>query len=204
MRPPHSLLCLLVLLLLAVGLPRRRATAGRRSSLAPVFRANTELVSVDVIVRDASGAVVRGLTAADFEVHRGRQAAAESAASRSRRSAIGPGAIAARLRCSATPSRELASESSQPASGAGRRVTRRAPKPMTSEELAGRRLIVLLFDISSMQPEDVQRAVDAATKYVNEKMAPADMVAVATISSKLDVLTDFTTDARRSPPRSRR
>ena len=37
-----------------------------------------------------------------------------------------------------------------------------APKPMTSEELAGRRLIVLLFDISSMQPDDVQRAVDSA------------------------------------------
>ena len=65
---------------------------------------------------------------------------------------------------------------------------------MTSDEVAGRRLIVLLFDISSMQPEDVQRAVDSATKYVNEKMSPVDMVAVATVSSALDVLTDFTGD----------
>ena len=56
------------------------------------------------------------------------------------------------------------------------------------------RLIVLLFDISSMQPEDVQRAVDSAVKYVNETMSPADMVAVATVSSMLDVLTDFTAD----------
>src|SRR6185295_16607689 len=68
------------------------------------------------------------------------------------------------------------------------------PKPMASDELAGRRLIVLLFDIASMQPEDVQRAVDSATKYVNEKMSPADMVAVATISSRLEVLTDFSAD----------
>ena len=45
-----------------------------------------------------------------------------------------------------------------------------------------------------MQPEDVQRAVDGATKYVNEKMAPADLVSVASISSMLNVLTDFTTD----------
>ena len=69
-----------------------------------------------------------------------------------------------------------------------------AAAPMSAQQLAGRRLIVLLFDISSMQPEDVQRAVDAAVKYVNEKMSPADMVAVATVSSMLDVLTDFTAD----------
>ena len=65
---------------------------------------------------------------------------------------------------------------------------------MSSDQLAGRRLIVLLFDVSSMQPEDVQRAVDGATKYVDEKMAPADLVSVASISSMLNVLTDFTTD----------
>ena len=34
----------------------------------PVFRGNTQIVSVDVIVRDGSGAVVRGLTKDDFEV----------------------------------------------------------------------------------------------------------------------------------------
>ena len=35
----------------------------------------------------------------------------------------------------------------------------------TSESMAGRRLITLLFDVSSMQPDDVQRAVDSAQKY---------------------------------------
>src|SRR5205823_3803217 len=69
-----------------------------------------------------------------------------------------------------------------------------APKPMTSEQLAGRRLIVLLFDIASMQPEDVQRAVDSATTFVGKNMTSADMVAVATISTNLDVLNDFTSD----------
>jgi VWFA-related protein len=65
---------------------------------------------------------------------------------------------------------------------------------MTSEQFAGHRLIVLLFDTSSMQPDDVQRAVDAANKYVNTSMSDADLVAVATIGSSLQVLTDFTAD----------
>jgi VWFA-related protein len=65
---------------------------------------------------------------------------------------------------------------------------------MTSEAFAGRRLIVLLFDVSSMAPEDVQRAVDSARKYVGEQMSVADLVAVATVSTTLDVLTDFTGD----------
>src|SRR5207302_10596693 len=38
------------------------------SQARPVFRANMQLVSVDVIVRDGAGNVVRGLTEKDFEV----------------------------------------------------------------------------------------------------------------------------------------
>ena len=69
--------------------------------------------------------------------------------------------------------------------------------PMTSEALAGRRLIVLLFDTSSMQPEDVQRAVDSARKFVKDQMNAADLVAVATVASTLDVLTDFSGERER-------
>jgi VWFA-related protein len=40
----------------------------------------------------------------------------------------------------------------------------------------------------------VQRAVDSARKYVDEKMTPADLIAVTTVGSTLTVLTDFTAD----------
>ena len=46
----------------------------------------------------------------------------------------------------------------------------------TSEQLRNHRLIVMFFDITSMQPEDLERAQDAARNYVNKQMHPADLV----------------------------
>jgi 2-phospho-L-lactate guanylyltransferase (CobY/MobA/RfbA family) len=39
------------------------------------------------------------------------------------------------------------------------------------EELRDHRLIVMFFDLSSMQDEDIDRAVDAAKDYINKQMA---------------------------------
>jgi len=62
------------------------------------------------------------------------------------------------------------------------------------DELKDRRLIVLFFDLSSMQPEDITRAVDSAKDYINKKMAPADMVAAVSLVSSLSMDQDFTSD----------
>ena len=61
-------------------------------------------------------------------------------------------------------------------------------------QLRDHRLIVLFFDLSSMQDEDIDRAVDAATKYVNTQMEPADMVALVSMSTGLSMDQDFTND----------
>jgi VWFA-related protein len=167
-------------------------SAQQKPTLPPTFRANTQIVSVDVIVRDGSGAVVKGLTAADFEVLEDgkpqdiRSFTFEEIAEHPKQIETAD--------LLATAGARLAEDSRRSQPAAAPEPAAADAKPMTSQQLAGRRLIVLLFDISSMQPEDVQRAVDSATKYVNEKMSPADMVAVATVSSMLDVLTDFTAD----------
>ena len=161
----------------------------------PVFRGNTQIVSVDVIVRDGSGTVVKGLTQGDFEIlEDGKPQEIRSFTFEEITDKARPGVATAELLAGAQERLADETRRAQPAAQKPAATESETPRPMASDELAGRRLIVLLFDISSMQPEDVQRAVDSATKYVDEKMSPADMVAVATISSQLDVLTDFTAD----------
>jgi hypothetical protein len=60
--------------------------------------------------------------------------------------------------------------------------------------LKDHRLIVMFFDLSSMQPEDVDRAVDAAKDYINKKMQPADLVALVSLDTSLTLDQDFTAD----------
>ena len=52
----------------------------------------------------------------------------------------------------------------------------------------------MFFDLSSMQPEDITRAVDAAKDYINNHMAPADMAAAVSLVSGLSMDQDFTND----------
>jgi VWFA-related protein len=66
-----------------------------------------------------------------------------------------------------------------------------AAKP---EVLRDHRLIVMFFDLSSMQPEDIDRAVEAAQDYVNKKMQPADLVALVSMATGLSMDQDFTSD----------
>src|SRR5262249_61732958 len=66
--------------------------------------------------------------------------------------------------------------------------------PLTSDETAGHRLVTLVFDTSSREPDNVQKAVDAASEWVDNRMTSADLVAVATIGSGLQILSDFSSD----------
>jgi VWFA-related protein len=144
-------------------------------------------------VRDQSGAIVRGLTAANFTIlEDGKPQKIDAFTfqeiSDQPRKPLETTSILAGVE-------DRLKEEVQRAAGAAPAVA--AAATVSEEEasdLLGRRLVVLLFDISSMQPEDVQRAVDSANKFVAEQMSPADLVAVATVSTALDVLTDFSGD----------
>src|SRR5687768_13954488 len=158
---------------------------------APRFEssASVTIVSVDVVVRDSSGNVVRGLTAKDFVVSEDGKPQTISTFSFQEISAAPAGtpdlqlldgledkvrAEAARA-VSATPA-----ETATPASAAD------------AASLLNRRMLTIVFDVSSMQPDDVQRAVEDACEWVADKMTAADLVVIITIGSRLTVLTDFT------------
>jgi len=65
------------------------------------------------------------------------------------------------------------------------------------EDLRNHRLIVMFFDLTSMQPEDLDRSVEAAQAFLRTKMQPADLVALVSLGDTLKVDQDFTATRRR-------
>src|SRR5690606_25405212 len=58
-----------------------------------------------------------------------------------------------------------------------------------------RRLIVLYFDLTATPPADQMRAFQAALNYIDQRMAPADMMAIMTFDGGgVTVKQDFTGD----------
>ena len=182
---------------MALGVAAR--PAGQQApARAPIFRGAAELVRVDVVVRDRDGHVVRGLTAADFTVAEdGRaQQIVSFAFEEIRADPLPP----------LTASTVLGMEQLQAAASQRSIVLAppggvELPSPVSpvaeaaqADDLTGRRMIVLLFDTSSMQPEEVERAVTSAHDYVETQMTAADLVAVATVGQSLTILRDFTSD----------
>src|SRR5690242_18007806 len=125
----------------ALGVAANAALVGQQGQDAPRFRSGVSLVLVDVVVRDRSGAVVKGLTADDFELLEdgARQQIVTFAFEE-----ITPNAAPV----------DAAATTTLPASPSPDPPTH----PLTSSEVSGHRLLTLVFDTSSMQPEDVEKA----------------------------------------------
>jgi VWFA-related protein len=182
----------LVLALVVLAAPSAQqaapALSEQRESKGPVFRGDVNLIVVDVVVRDRSGAIVRGLTANDFEIREdNRPQQVVSFNVEEVTTSVPSGQVVLQVltaRVGPSDSKTDAAATTSPP----------VAEPITREDLAGRRLIVLLFDLSSMQAEELERAVRAAVEYVDKQMAAADLVAIATIDTTLKVVSDFTGD----------
>ena len=56
------------------------------------------------------------------------------------------------------------------------------------------RLVCLFLDFSSMSPQDQLKAQESAIQFVEQQAAPSDLVEIATYTSRLSVVQDFTAD----------
>jgi VWFA-related protein len=142
------------------------------------LKVQSDIVLTNVVVRDKkTGEVVKGLKASDFTVlENGKpqkiesfdyQNVDEAAVLREKTTVSGKASVADLL------NRNFAADTAQ---------------------LRDHRLIVIFFDLSSMQPEDIDRAVEAAQNYINKKMQPADLVALVSMDTGLNMDQDFTSD----------
>jgi VWFA-related protein len=142
-------------------------------------KVSTEIVLVNVVARDKHGNLIKDLKREDFTVYEDGK------------------------------KQDLASfdfekvDELAMAGAAGTTVTGEAgqnpggllnTKVQKSLNARDRRLMLLFFDFSAMEPDDIDRAVDAGKKYVKAKMAPADMVALMSLATNLHLDLDFTDD----------
>jgi VWFA-related protein len=58
------------------------------------------------------------------------------------------------------------------------------------------RLMVLFFDMTSLESQDLQRSTRAADKFLREQMTPADLVAVVAFGNTLKVVANLTNDRK--------
>ena len=144
-----------------------------------MLKMNGELVLTNVVARDAkTGEVVQGLKQSDFSVsENGKPQHIETFDFESVDKA--------------TPLNE-ATVSGLAAGGTGNGS--KAVVVAKPEDLRNHRLIVMFFDLTSMQPEDLDRSVLAAQQFLKNKMQAADLVALVSLGDTLKVDQDFTAD----------
>jgi VWFA-related protein len=145
------------------------------------FRVQSELVLVNVTVKDKNGNLVLGLKPQDFTILEDNKPQRIVSFDLENVDAVATQEVA-----QAKPISGLASQAS-PASAP-------ASAGESSNQFKDRRLIILFFDLSAMEPDEIDHAVTSAEHYVDTQMAPADMVAIVSLGSALLVNQDFTSD----------
>jgi VWFA-related protein len=150
----------------------------------------SQLVIETVVVKDKKGGFVGGLTAKDFTV-------TEDGVEQKIRFCEHE-----QLPTSASPLPSMTSDEENIT--IYNRLTRTAIAPEGpaqadgQSKYQGRRLMALYFDMTAMGPEDQQRALFAAEKFVRTQMTAADLISVMRFAGgSVDVLQDFSADRNR-------
>ncbi len=168
-----------ILLVPALGAQTVAPTLQKNSARDYTFKVNSDLVLVNLVARDKKGDLVRGLKREDFTVLEDNKPQTITGFDFENTEGV---------------TETLTSGPAQQTVDTG--AVRPTPEAQKREVSAfnNRRLIVLFFDFTGMESEDIDRSVSAAQKYVDQQMSPADTVAVVTFSSSLQVNQEFTSD----------
>jgi VWFA-related protein len=142
-----------------------------------VLRAQSNVVRIDVEVTDGSGKAIKGLRADQFDVTDDGKAQKISSFSYSDIEKV------------ETATEENAKPIVVPVDNEGPGAAEAA-----TDAVRDRRMIVLFFDMTSMETDDILRAHVAAQKFLKQQMTPADLVSVVVFSTRLAVLANFTND----------
>jgi VWFA-related protein len=146
------------------------------------FRMQAELVLVNVTVKDKIGNIVPNLKPEDFTILEDNKPQKVVSFDIENIDAVATQDVA--------QAKPLLSSPSEPTSPAS--VTTSAAK--SPNQFKDHRLIVLFFDLSAMEPDEIDRAVTSAEHYVDRQMTPADLVSIVSLGSSLLVNQDFTSD----------
>ena len=141
-------------------------------------RVTSELVLVNVVVRDKKGNLVRDLKKEDFTLLEDGKKQAISAFDFENVDEMTTAGAAEATVSGTAPDGGLLRSKDQPASLNAR----------------DRRLMLLFFDFSGMEPEDIERSVNAAKKFVQTRMQPADMIAMVSLATNMRIDLDFSDD----------
>ena len=146
----------------------------------PVFRTNVKLVVVNVSIKDRSGKPIENLTKDDFQIFEDGKPQRLQTVELQRLAATALAPIVPTLQ-----TRAPATVAKKP-----------APVDMSTalSKYQDRRLIVILFDFSSMDIPEQVRSVDAAQKFISTQMTASDTVSLMIYSGSLRTLQEFTDD----------
>jgi VWFA-related protein len=156
------------------------------SSGAATFQANTQLVIETVTVKDKNGNPVEGLAANDFTV-------TEDGAAQTIKFFEFQ-----KLPAASDPARTLEPRPADVTPLPKLPRTQIEPERPGDVRYRDRRLLAIYFDLSAMPIGDQLRAFDAARKFIQTQLTPADLVALMEYQGGgVQVLQDFTDDRDR-------
>jgi VWFA-related protein len=154
----------------------------------PVFSVESAMVVVDVTVRDGKGNLIGDLKKEDFKIYEDNTPQSIITFS-FEKVAIGPAPAPAADVPAGAPADAAAAKPPAVVNFGLNPDT-----PVKKEALVGKRMTILFFDLSSLGTENLIRSVDAARGFIAKQTGPQDLMAVATYSSTLSLVQDFTND----------